>query len=167
MISAGIERGLFVGAIVVAAGLLVQESYAASAAKRSVPFSYESLNELVMAGIESGEYPQMVDTRPLVDEDNLDVGGFEELHVPKSMPIPGCDIENAPEGAAAQINKNELVIVISAEGDEASFEACASVFPNSQNLTGGVLGWIDNGGYEEYGEWIVPSADGMAGGGCL
>lgn len=102
---------------------------------------------------------QIVDVRPDVTE------SYEDTHVPGAVPFPGCNLEETPEAARERILPTVPTIVVSAEGDAATFEKCRAFFTSARNLEGGMTAWSDEGLPEDSGEYSPPK--GGAGGGCL
>jgi rhodanese-related sulfurtransferase len=102
---------------------------------------------------------QLVDIRPYDDEHYLDA------HVPGAIPMPGCALEQAPEAARERIYPYVSTIIITADGDEAAFEACREKFGQARLLAGGMSGWSEANLPEDTGDYAPPKS--AAGGGCL
>jgi hypothetical protein len=156
-----VQRVVFLAVILGLSGLLVSKSMAQVQLEREVPVNATGLYGDLASGIK----PQIVDMRPLVDDDNEDVGGFEYTHIPGSIPFPGCDPLTTPEGAMGQIQPGVPTVIVSAEGSADDYARCADVFSRARNLEGGMLGWMDEFYPEDEGEYTPPSMG--AGGGCL
>lgn len=156
-----IERGVFLAVIFALSGVLVSQANARVDLERAIPMQPKALYE----GLANGIKPQIIDFRPLEDDDNEDVGGYEYTHVPGAIPMPGCDPTTTPEDALAQIQYGVPTIIVSAEGEAEAYEACAARFSRARNLEGGMLGWMDEFLPEDEGEYVAPKAG--AGGGCL
>ena len=156
-----IERGVFFAVILGLSGMLVSEGRAQVRLEREIPVDAQGLYKQIAAG----NRPQIIDVRPLEDDDNEDVGGYEYTHVPGSIPFPGCDENTAPADALGQIQYGVPTVIVSAEGDKAAYEKCAQQFSRARNLEGGMLGWVDEFLPEDEGEYVAPKAG--AGGGCL
>jgi len=156
-----IERGVFLAVIFALSGVLVSESRAQVELENQIPIHPKGLYDQLA----KGEKPQIIDLRPLEDDSNEDVGGYEYTHVPGSIPMPGCDPATTPEGALGQIQAGVPTIIVSAEGDAEEFKKCTAYFSRVRNLEGGMLGWMDEFLPEDEGEYVAPKAG--AGGGCL
>jgi rhodanese-related sulfurtransferase len=156
-----IERGAAYAIIFALSGVLVSQANARVEIERSIPMEAQVLYKSIAGGAK----PQIIDFRPLEDDDNEDVGGYEYTHVPGSIPMPGCDPATTPEGALGQIQYGVPTVIVSADGDKAAYEKCAQVFSRARNLQGGMLGWMDEFLPEDEGEYVAPKAG--AGGGCL
>lgn len=156
-----IERGVFLAVILALSGVLVSQANAQVELERSMPVQAQALYKQLA----EGKKPQIIDFRPLEDDSNEDVGGYEYTHVPGSIPMPGCDPATTPEGALGQIQYGVPTIIVTAEGDRASYDKCAAVFSRARNLEGGMIGWVDEFLPEDEGEYVAPKAG--AGGGCL
>lgn len=102
---------------------------------------------------------QIVDVRPDPTEN------YEDTHVPGAIPFPGCDMSAVPEPVKDRIVKSIPTIVVSEDGDAATFAKCAAFFTSARNLEGGLEGWVDANLPEDSGEYIPPKPS--AGGGCL
>lgn len=102
---------------------------------------------------------QLVDLRPYDDDHFLDT------HVPGSIPLPGCDLEKAPEAARERIYPYVSTVIITEDGDAAAFEACRAKFAQARLLEGGMAGWSDANLPEDTGDYSPPKN--AAGGGCL
>lgn len=156
-----IERGVFLAVIFAMGGLLVNESKAQVALEKEIPVQPKGLYDLIAAG----KRPQVIDIRPLEDDDNEDVGGYEYTHVPGSIPFPGCDPAQTPEGAMGQIQFGVPTVLVTAEGESELLDKCNAQFSRARNMEGGMLGWVDEFLPEDEGEYVAPKAG--AGGGCL
>lgn len=102
---------------------------------------------------------QLVDLRPY-DDDH-----FVDTHVPGSIPLPGCDFDQAPEAARERIYPYVSTVLITEEGDPAAFEACRVKFGQARLLEGGLAAWSSANLPEDTGEYAPPKN--AAGGGCL
>ncbi len=156
-----LERAVFWTVILVFSGVLVSESQAQVGLERQIPVQGKALYEQLAGGTRV----QIIDVRPLKDDDNEDVGGYEYTHVPGSIPLPNCEPSQAPDGALDQIQFGVPTVIVSAEGDAAAFANCGARFDRARNLEGGMLGWVDAFLPEDEGEYVAPKAG--AGGGCL
>jgi rhodanese-related sulfurtransferase len=102
---------------------------------------------------------QVVDVRPDLSE------GYEDSHVPGSIPMPGCDPEKAPPAARGRIYDEVPTVVVSAAGGEPEAKACLRRFRLARELAGGMAAWSSARLPEDTGSYSPPSA--KAGGGCL
>ena len=102
---------------------------------------------------------QIVDLRPYDDDHYLDT------HIPGSIPLPACDVEQAPVAARERIYPYVTTIIVTEDGDAAAFEKCRAKFGAARNLAGGLTAWTDENRPEDTGEYSPPKAG--AGGGCL
>jgi len=156
-----IERGVFLAAIFALSGVLVSESRAQVQLEREIPIDAKGL----YGQLATGNKQQIIDVRPLQDDDNEDVGGYEYTHVPGAIPMPGCNPDTTPEDALGQIQFGVPTVIVSAEGAETDFAKCADQFSRARNLQGGMIGWVDEFLPEDEGEYVAPKVG--AGGGCL
>lgn len=101
---------------------------------------------------------QIVDVRD-------DLTEFEDTHVPGALPFPGCDPAKLPRAAKDRVYPWVPTVIVSAQGDVASFEKCREQFKLAWNLAGGITAWSDANLPEDSGEYTPPRAS--AGGGCL
>ena len=157
-----IERGVFLAAIVGMTALLVNEGRTQVKLEGQVPITAKALYDQMA----EGQAFQLIDLRPLEDDDNEDVGGFQYLRVPKSTPMPNCDLSQAPEAARPHIKPQLPTVIITADGDPAAIERCG-VFKRARYLKGGVMAWSEAGLPEDEGEYTPPKPMGAGGGGCL
>lgn len=141
--------------LVLGAGL-VNEGARAAALERKIPLTADELYEKLKKG---SAKVQLVDIREEV-EDNYDEG-----HIPGSIPFPNCSAEAQPEGAKGVIEASRPTVIITAEGDQEAFEACAKQFSRVRNLAGGYEAWVDADKPEDVDEYSPPALG--AGGGCL
>lgn len=102
---------------------------------------------------------QIVDLRPNDDDHYVDT------HIPGAIPLPGCSLEAAPEGARERIYPYVSTIIVTEDGDQAAFEACRGHFAQARLLAGGMTAWDDANLPEDVGDYVPPKAS--AGGGCL
>ena len=114
--------------------------------------------ELYRALARKNSVLQVVDVRDDVEE-------YEDARVPGAIPFPGCDPSKTPEEAMKRIVASVPTVVVSADGDAATFERCKASFASARNLAGGQEGWSDEGLPEDTGEYVPPKP--KAGGGCL
>lgn len=159
-----IERGVYIGIIVILAVVLLSMGKKQIELQRNIPITAEELYKKLS---NPKLKVQIIDTRPLTSDD--DVGGYEDSRIPGALPFPDCDeskmtSENLQE-ALKRINPYAYTIIVSTNGDKAIFEKCAQKFKNAQNLAGGMAAWQETGLPDESGEYIPPKAGG--GGGCL
>lgn len=102
---------------------------------------------------------QIVDLRPN-DDDN-----YVDTHIPGALPMPGCDDDATPVAARERIYPYVSTVIVTAEGDQASFEKCRAKFGVARNLAGGQAAWSDARLPEDSGAFSPPKN--AAGGGCL
>lgn len=101
---------------------------------------------------------QIVDARE-------DLSEYEDTHVPGALPFPGCDVAKLPEPAKDRVYGYVPTVIITSEGDAATFEKCRAQFAVAWNLAGGMTAWSDQNLPEDSGEYTPPKSS--AGGGCL
>lgn len=159
-----VERGVYIGIIVILAVVLLSMGKKQIELQRNIPITAEELYKKLS---NPKLKVQIIDTRPLTSDD--DVGGYEDSRIPGALPFPDCDeskmtSENLQE-ALKRINPYAYTVIVSTNGDKAIFENCAQKFKNAQNLAGGMAAWQEAGLPDESGEYIPPKAGG--GGGCL
>ncbi|WP_457640312.1 rhodanese-like domain-containing protein [Persephonella sp.] len=162
-----IERLVYIGIIVVLAGVLLGMGKKALELEKKVPVTIDELYD--MLGNPKLNV-QIIDVRPYeIDEDEEDeaeeIDYYTGAHIPGAIPYPDCDDSKTPEDALSQINPYLPTIIVSREGDPEIFKKCAQKFPFARNLAGGMVAWDEEGLPEEEGEYEPPSAGG--GGGCL
>ena len=102
---------------------------------------------------------QVIDLRAYDDDHFLDA------HVPGAVPFPDCDEAKLPPSAKDRVYPYVATVLVTDEGDEATFERCRERFGFAQNLAGGMAAWSDANLPEDVGEYSAPKAG--AGGGCL
>ena len=155
-----IERMAFLGVITALCIMLVNEGRTQVRLERQIPVQAKVLYDQMAAG----KSLQVIDIRPLTDEEDDDVGGYEDARVPKSIPFPGCDQGTTPNDALVNIRFGIPTVIISLDGDIKRLEKCG-MFPRVRNLEGGMLAWSEAGFPEDEGEYVAPKMGG--GGGCL
>ena len=102
---------------------------------------------------------QIVDLRAY-DDDH-----FIDTHIPGAIPLPGCDVAQAPEKARDRVYSYVSTIIVTDTGDTAAFEACRAKFGQARMLAGGMEGWSNANLPEDTGDYAPPKN--AAGGGCL
>jgi len=162
-----IERGIYIGIIIILAGYLLVLGKEYLELKKKLPITAEELYDMLS---NPKLNIQIIDVRPYeVDEEEEDeaeeIDYYTGAHIPGSIPFPDCDESKTPEEALKQINPYLPTIVVSKDGNPEIFKKCASKFPFARNLAGGIEAWDEEGYPEEEGEYEPPSAGG--GGGCL
>jgi rhodanese-related sulfurtransferase len=152
-----VEAVAWAAAIVVLAALVVLEGGRRADLERRLPVGPK---ELYRALARSQTGVQVVDVRPDLED------GYEEAHVPGSIPMPGCDPARAPRGAGDRIHRSVPTVLVSADDGEADvIRRCLAQFTSARVLAGGMDGWAEARLPEDVGEYTPPSA--KAGGGCL
>jgi rhodanese-related sulfurtransferase len=153
----GIAEPIAYGAVLAAlAALLVAEGRRRVDLERRLPVEAKELYRTLARSQTSW---QVLDVRPDLAD------GYEESHVPGSIPLPACDLARAPAGARDRIYPSVPTIVVSAEGDGPELRACLGRFGTARVLAGGMEAWSAASLPEDSGEYAPPSA--KAGGGCL
>ena len=102
---------------------------------------------------------QVIDVRPELAD------GYEDSHVPGSIPVPGCDVERAPLAVRDRVFPSVPTIVVGAGGDESGLAPCLVRFGAARSLAGGMGAWSAARLPEDSGPYSPPSV--KAGGGCL
>ncbi len=87
--------------------------------------------------------------------------GFEDSHIPGAIPFPACDPSAASEWVLASVPS----VIVTSDGDAATFARCRGYFTTVRNLEGGFTAWDDASYPEDEGEYAPPHSS--AGGGCL
>ena len=155
-----IERVLFISVIVGLGVMLVKEGQTQVQLESQIPVGAQQLYDQMA----KGKSLQVIDIRPLDDDDNDDVGGYRYARVPKSIPFPGCVEDGTPAEALKNIKRGVPTVIVSLDGDTKALEAC-KMFPRARILSGGMLAWDEEGLPVEEGEYVAPKMGG--GGGCL
>ncbi len=160
-----IERAIYIGLIVVLAGLLVSFGKKEVELQKQIPVTAQELyKKLANPNVNI----QIIDVRPYEPEDedyDDEYLYYTDIHLPGAIPLPDCDESKAPEEAVEQINPYIPTIIVSRDGDPEIFKKCAQKFKIAQNLAGGVVAWDEAGLPTEDGEYEPPKMGG--GGGCL
>lgn len=151
-----LEPFIYIIAFLVLGAGLISEGARASALQRKIPLTADQLYEQLKLG---SKKIQIVDIRGDL-EDNYDEG-----HIPGSIPFPDCSEEDQPEAAQGVIESSVPTVIVTADGDQEAFEACAKRFSVVRNLAGGYEGWVDADKPEDVDEYTPPALG--AGGGCL
>jgi len=115
--------------------------------------------ELYRALARSQQGIQLLDIRPDLAD------GYDDAHLPGSLPLPSCDLDRAPAAVRQRILRSAPTVLVSATGSRAEVEACLSRFTAARSLAGGMTAWSAERLPEDTGEYAPPSA--RAGGGCL
>jgi rhodanese-related sulfurtransferase len=102
---------------------------------------------------------QVIDVRPDLAD------GYEDSHVPGSIPVPGCDLERAPLVARDRVFPSVPTLVVGAGADPAGLAPCLARFGAARPLAGGMEAWTAARLPEDSGPYSPPSV--KAGGGCL
>lgn len=160
-----IERVIYLGLIVVLAGLLVSFGKKEVELQKQIPLTAQELyQKLANPNVNL----QIIDVRPYEPEDedyDDEYLYYTDIHLPGAIPLPNCDESQAPEEALEQINPYIPTVIVSKDGDPEIFKKCAQKFKIAQNLAGGVVAWDEAGLPTEDGEYEPPKMGG--GGGCL
>jgi rhodanese-related sulfurtransferase len=151
-----LEPAVWVGLLLVLAGLVVSEGSRRADLERQVPLAPA---ELYRTLARAGTSWQVIDARLDVAEE------YEDAHVPGAIPMPGCDLARAPEAARQRIHRAVPTVIVTATGDDDEVRRCLGGFTAARSLAGGMEAWSDANLPEDSGEYSAPSA--RAGGGCL
>jgi rhodanese-related sulfurtransferase len=149
------ELGAFVAALAALSALLVQEGRRRVDLERRVPVA---AREVYRTLARSQTAWQVVDVRPDLAD------GYEDSHVPGSIPVPACDLARAPEAARERVFPSVPTIVVGT-GDEPGLAPCLARFASARPLAGGMAAWSAARLPEDSGPYSPPSV--KAGGGCL
>jgi rhodanese-related sulfurtransferase len=154
------KRGPFelvgwIGVLAALSALLVQEGRRRVDLERRVPVPPR---EVYRTLARSQTAWQVIDVRPDLAD------GFEDSHVPGSVPVPGCDLARAPGAARERVFPSVPTIVVGG-GDDAGLAACLARFTSARSLAGGMAAWSAARLPEDSGPYSAPSV--KAGGGCL
>jgi rhodanese-related sulfurtransferase len=151
-----LEAAAYLAALAVLAALVVSEGARRVDLERRLPVEAREMYR-TMARSPAGL--QVVDVRPDLSE------GYEDSHVPGSIPMPNCDPGQAPPAARERIYDSVPTVVVSAAGGEPEAKACLQRFRLARELAGGMAAWSAARLPEDTGSYSPPSA--KAGGGCL
>lgn len=154
-------RAALLAAIALLSGLVASAGMAHTELESAIPVTPAALLRLVG---DKGANVQVVDVRALADEDD-DVGGYQDARVPGALPMPGCDPAQVPSAAVGRIRADIPTVLVSRDGDAATFARCRGQFLRVRNLAGGFAAWSEQGLPEEDGVYVAPRPG--AGGGCL
>lgn len=146
----------YAAALVALALLIFLDGKKAAALEAQLPVSPKELYALLS---NPRVKVQVVDARAH-DDDH-----FVDVHVPGAVSLPGCAREGAPPGAAEHAYPYVYTVVVSDEGDPATFEQCRREFAKARNLAGGMAAWSAANLPEDTGEYRPPKPS--ASGGCL
>ena len=151
-----VEMPLYVTLLVVLGVLVLGEGRTRAELESRVGISPQQLYRTIG---KSTVKIQIVDIREDLEE------GYVDTHVPGAIPMPGCDPAKTPPAALERILASAPTVVVTADGAQQPFEACAARFTNARNLQGGLTAWVDANLPEDSGDYVPPKAG--AGGGCL
>lgn len=146
----------YAAALVVLALLIFLDGKKAAALEAQLPMTPKELYALLS---NPKVKVQVVDARAHDDDHFLDV------HVPGAVSLPGCAREGAPQGASDHAWPYVFTVIVSDEGDQATFEKCRAQFAAARNLAGGMAAWSAARLPEDTGEYRPPKPS--ASGGCL
>jgi rhodanese-related sulfurtransferase len=150
------ELPIYLALLVLLSGLLISEGRIAARLSGAQSLSAKELYATLA-------HPQLavqvIDLRRYDDDQYLDE------HVPGAIPMPACDLEQAPAGAADRIFSYAPTILITDSGDLSSFEKCRMKFSLARNLAGGMAAWTKANLPVDSGDYSPPKFG--AGGGCL
>lgn len=144
------------GALVALAWFVVAEGRVRSDLERRVPVS---ARELYRALARSRTAWQVVDVREHLEEE------YEDARIPGALPMPGCDLARAPEGARERVLPTAPTVIVTADGTAEGLDRCAAFFTSARILAGGMEAWSEARLPEDSGEYAPPPV--KAGGGCL
>jgi rhodanese-related sulfurtransferase len=150
------ELGIYVAAMAILGALLLSEGRETTELEARAAVSPKQLWALLS---NPQVKVQIVDLRAYDDDHYLDT------HIPGAIPLPSCDLQQAPEKARDRIYPYVTTIIVTEDGDTAAFEQCRAKFGVARNLAGGLTAWTDENKPEDTGEYSPPKAG--AGGGCL
>jgi rhodanese-related sulfurtransferase len=156
MKAAHLEAAGWFAAVALAAGLVWSEGGRRAVLEAKVPVAAKDLYR-TLARSQTGL--QIVDVREDLSS------GYGDAHVPGAIPLPGCDLAQAPERARARIVPSAPTVLVGATGASAETARCAGLFTSARTLAGGMAAWDDASLPEDSGEYTPPSS--KAGGGCL
>lgn len=151
-----LEPVLYVAVLALLGGGVLAEGARQSELEEKLPISAKALYGMLA---KSQVRYQLVDVRADPSEN------YEDAHVPGAVPFPGCEMNATPQSARAHILPSVPTIVISGEGDAATFGKCLAFFTTARNLQGGFTAWADENLPEDSGDYVPPKPG--AGGGCL
>ncbi len=150
-----VEWAVYTATLAVLAGVLLNQGRANAQLQRQAPLSARAFySELAHSQVKL----QIVDARESAE-------AFEDTHVPGAIPVPGCDLANAPQAVRDRVYPYVPTVVITDAGDGRAFGACSTQFALARNLQGGMEAWSAAGLPEDSGEWVPPKP--RTGGGCL
>ncbi len=150
------EPALYLGLIALLGGLLLVEGRRTTGLLARQPVSPRALYALLS---NPQLKVQVVDLRAYDDDHYLDA------HIPGAIPLPGCDVSQAPEAARDRVYPYVDTILVTDSGDPLAFEACRGRFGQARLLEGGMEGWSLANRPEDTGDYSPPKSS--AGGGCL
>jgi len=150
------EPYIYIVAFIVLGAGVMSEGARAAALQRKAGITPKTLYRELAKG---SAKLQIIDVRPDPEEN------FEDTHVPRAVPFPGCDMQQTPDEAKGSIEMIVPTIIVSQDGDEETFERCSAFFTSARNLRGGLEAWVDADLPEDTGEYEAPTPG--AGGGCL
>jgi hypothetical protein len=156
MSSGLVERLGWIAALAVLSALVAAEGRRRVDLERRVPVE---AREVYRTLARSQTAWQVIDVRPDLAD------GYEDSHVPGSVPVPGCDLERAPGPARDRVFTSVPTIVVSDAGDDPGLPACLARFGSARPLAGGMAAWSAARLPEDTGAYSPPSV--KAGGGCL
>lgn len=151
-----IEPLLYVAALAVLGGLLFSEGRRTTQLLAQQPVSPKELYGLLS---NPQVKVQVVDLRAYDDDHFLDA------HIPGAIPLPGCDLAQAPAPARDRVYAYVPTVLVTDSGDAAAFDACKAKFGQARLLAGGMAAWSEANRPEDTGDYTPPKN--AAGGGCL
>ncbi len=163
-----VERIIYLGIIGVLAILLVSFGKKEVELQKEIPITVDQLYaKLQNPSVKVGKNFQIIDVREYESEDEDDeIGGYVDQHIPGAIPLPDCDESKAPPEAVEHINPYLPTVIVSRDGNPEIFKKCAKKFTLVQNLKGGMEAWLEeHDEIVEEDEYEPPKAGG--GGGCL
>lgn len=151
-----LELVAWIVALALAAALVWSEGARRAALEAKVPVPAKDLYR-TLARSQAGL--QVVDVREDLS------AGYGDAHVPGAIPLPGCDLAQAPERARTRIVRSAPTVLVGATGAAGETARCAGLFTAARTLAGGMEAWSDASLPEDSGDYAPPSS--KAGGGCL
>jgi len=151
-----LEPLVLVGALAILSTLVVLEGRRRVDLERQLPVEPRDVYRTLAR---SGTAWQVLDVRKDIAE------GYEDAHIPGAIPVPACDVEQAPAAARERVLLSVPTIIVSGSGDEPDLGTCVARFASARRMAGGMAAWSAARLPEDSSSYSPPSA--KAGGGCL